>query len=164
MSITRPARERAADQPFARPVSRRQFLGFAAAAAASIGGASLIGTTGTAHNTVDHAATPAASPAASPVASPIASGPPRVDIVATDIRFEPNMVAIPANTEVVLVMANEGVMPHDVIIPSLGVNSGRLASGESVEITVTAPAGSHALYCSVPGHMQAGMRGTLSAS
>jgi len=159
MTTSRPAPARATAPSSRQSIGRRDFLGLAAAAVAGIGGISLLGN-GSAHDGHGHDGTPPASPAASPAASPVAAN--TVAIATMDIRFEPNAITIPANTDVTIEVTNQGVMPHDLIVPGLGVNSGRLGSGQTVSITVNAAPGAYPFHCSVPGHMQAGMRGTLT--
>ena len=146
-------------------VTRRRFLGLAATALAGAGGIAAITAGGSAHDDHGHDAkhgTPAATPAATPPASPVADAL-TFTVSAFDLRFEPKEVRIPANTDVTIVFTNNGVMPHDLVAPSLGINTGRLDSGASVSVPVNAPAGSHAFSCTVPGHKQAGMFGAIVA-
>ena len=142
-------------------VTRRRFLGLAATALAGAGGIAAITAGGSAHDDHDDDApdgTPAGTPSASPVADALT-----FTLTSVDLKFEPKDLRIPANTDVTIVFTNDGVMPHDVVVPSLGINSGRLDSGASIDVPVNAPAGSHMFYCSVPGHKQAGMVGAIVA-
>jgi len=41
------------------------------------------------------------------------------------------------------------------------VKSDLLNGGDSTTVTVNLPAGTYTFYCSVPGHKEAGMTGTL---
>lgn len=146
-------------------VTRRRFFGIAATAIAGIGGIAVISATGSAHDghgDGDSAGTPSATPSGTPAGTPVAEIA-TFTITAHDLRFEPKELRVPANTGVTLIFANEGVMPHDLVIPSLGINSGRLDGGTAVSIQINAPAGSHAFSCSVPGHKQAGMIGAIVA-
>jgi uncharacterized cupredoxin-like copper-binding protein len=108
------------------------------------------------------AATPAGSPAAPAAASPTAAGaaPQSVDVVSYDIYFEPAEVTIPANTDVTIVLPNDGVTPHNFSIDELGIDVD-IAPGETQETVINAPAGEYIYYCNVPGHKEAGMVGTL---
>ena len=78
------------------------------------------------------AATPAGSPAAPAAASPTAAGaaPQSVDVVSYDIYFEPAEVTIPANTDVTIVLPNDGVTPHNFSIDELGIDVD-IAPGET---------------------------------
>lgn len=84
-----------------------------------------------------------------------------VEIVATDLRFDPTTVTITPGVPVNLTLGNEGRAFHDLTIPPLGfrldADPGTQASGS---LAVDEP-GTYAFECSVPGHAEAGMRGTL---
>jgi plastocyanin len=67
---------------------------------------------------------------------------------------------------VTIVMKNAGILPHNVAIKGNGVSvKGKVVSKGGVS-TVTAKLrrGRYTFYCSVPGHEQAGMKGTLSVT
>jgi nitrite reductase (NO-forming) len=109
---------------------------------------------------------PAASPVASPADSPAAEmgdagAAEPVTVASYDISFEPTDATIPANADVTFVLPNNGAVLHTFVIDELGVHSGDIPAGETVEIVVNAPAGTYEYYCDVPGHKVAGMVGTL---
>jgi uncharacterized cupredoxin-like copper-binding protein/mono/diheme cytochrome c family protein len=108
------------------------------------------------------AAAPAA-PAEAPAAADNAGDSATADqftIVSHDIFFDPKEIEIPADQDVKILLPNEGVSAHDFSIDALGINVA-LAPGETGEVTINAPAGEYEYYCSVPGHKEAGMVGTL---
>jgi uncharacterized cupredoxin-like copper-binding protein len=109
------------------------------------------------------AATPAEPVAAASPATAEAAAAQTVDIVAYDIYFEPKEVTIPANTDVTVMLANDGVAPHNFSIDELGIDID-LPAGETQETVINAPAGEYEYYCNVPGHKEAGMVGTLIVS
>lgn len=84
-----------------------------------------------------------------------------VEVVATDLRFDPTTVIITAGAPVNLTLVNDGLALHDLTIPALDfrldAEAGEQASGSLI---VDEP-GAYAYECSVPGHAAAGMRGTL---
>ncbi|MGN6033458.1 MAG: cupredoxin domain-containing protein [Thermomicrobiales bacterium] len=84
-----------------------------------------------------------------------------VSLVAVDISFDPKDLTIPANTDVAIVISNEGVLQHDFVIGSEGIESTLLNGGESDTVIVNLPAGTYQFWCTVPGHKEAGMVGTL---
>ena len=86
-----------------------------------------------------------------------------VTVVSNDIFFEPTELTIPANTNVKFILPNEGAAAHDFSIDELGIEEA-IAPGETKEVIVNAPAGTYEFYCSVPGHKQAGMVGTLTVT
>ena len=86
-----------------------------------------------------------------------------VTVVSNDIFFEPTELTIPANTNVKFILPNEGAAAHDFSIDEFGINEA-IAPGDTKEVIVNAPAGTYEFYCSVPGHKQAGMVGTLTVT
>jgi nitrite reductase (NO-forming) len=58
-------------------------------------------------------------------------------------------------------LTNTGVVPHDVTFPD-GATTGPIAGGSSGTVEVDVPAAGLAFICSVPGHAQAGMTGTIA--
>lgn len=84
-----------------------------------------------------------------------------VDIVATDLRFDPTTVTITAGEPVNVTLANDGQALHDLTIPALDFRLDAEPSEQaSGSLTVDEP-GTYAFECTVPGHADAGMRGTL---
>ena len=142
-------------------VDRRKFLGFGAAAVATITGAVVINRTGVAQDSGTPEASPAASPDASPAASPVA-GAGEFTVTAIELAFEPKEFTIPAGTDVVVTIENGGALQHDFVIDELEVKSDLLDGGSSGTVTINAEPGTYEFYCSVPGHAEAGMVGTLT--
>jgi len=83
-------------------------------------------------------------------------------VTAVDLAFEPNAFTIPAGTDVSITLVNDGALQHDFVIEDQGVDSGLVNGGESTTFTVNLPAGTYEFICSVEGHAQAGMVGTLT--
>jgi uncharacterized cupredoxin-like copper-binding protein len=84
-----------------------------------------------------------------------------VEVASFDIYFEPEEVAIPANTDVTFTLPNEGVTLHNFAIDELGIDVD-IEPGATEEVVINAPAGIYEYYCNVPGHKAAGMAGTLT--
>jgi uncharacterized cupredoxin-like copper-binding protein len=62
---------------------------------------------------------------------------------------------------------NPSPIPHDVEIEGNGVEAGPTATikdGATTDLTVTLTAGTYEFYCTVDGHRDAGMEGTLTIS
>jgi uncharacterized cupredoxin-like copper-binding protein len=54
-------------------------------------------------------------------------------------------------------------VPHDIAIKGAVNQVGPVVSGGGVStVTATLSPGTYTFYCSVPGHEQAGMKGTLT--
>jgi plastocyanin len=121
------------------------------------------------------AATPAASPAATPADTTVVASTPveepaaaggeaatAVDVSTVDLAFEPNELTIAANTDVTVTITNKGVLEHDFAVEELGILSDTVQSGDSTTVTINAAPGTYEFLCTVPGHAQAGMTGTLT--
>lgn len=91
-----------------------------------------------------------------------------VTLVSHDIFFAPNLVTIPAKTDVTVVLTNEGVTMHNFSItdhknpdlPNLNI-SVDVNPGETKSVVVNAEPGTYYFFCNVPGHEAAGMFGYL---
>lgn len=139
-------------------IDRRKLIG-GSAAAITIAGLTVAGSrvfAQTSTPTSGGNATPGASPAASPASGASA------EVHAVDIAFEPTEFTIPADTDVTVTIVNDGALQHDFAIDELGIKSDLLNNGESTTVTINAAAGSYEYYCTVTGHREAGMVGTLT--
>ncbi|MGH2549025.1 MAG: cupredoxin domain-containing protein [Thermomicrobiales bacterium] len=110
------------------------------------------------------AASPAADIAASPAVTQAAAGATALSVTTGDLFFDPKALAGAAGVDVVVTITNNGALAHDFSIPDLGITSKMLNPGESTTVTVNAPAGEYQFICTVPGHADAGMTGTLTLS
>lgn len=81
-------------------------------------------------------------------------------VTSFDIYFEPNEVAMPADTDVTFNLPNDGAAPHNFSIDELNISVDQ-APGATEQVVINAPAGTYEYYCNVPGHREAGMAGTL---
>jgi hypothetical protein len=59
-------------------------------------------------------------------------------------------------------LANESSIPHNVAIEGGGDEESPTVTGESTSLTVDLQPGTYTFYCSVPGHREGGMEGTLT--
>ncbi len=81
-----------------------------------------------------------------------------------DIAFVPVELTIPANTDVPFQFINTGAAVHNFTIDDPAVFSGDLAAGATSDLVVNLPVGTYEYYCSIPGHAEAGMVGTLTVT
>jgi uncharacterized cupredoxin-like copper-binding protein len=115
--------------------------------------------------------TATATAEACPAATPTAGTPtPELCVVIgeNDIFFKPNLVTIPADTAVRIVLVNHGATTHNFSITdhknpglknlNVSVNT---EPGKTSETTINAPEGAYYFFCDQPGHEQAGMFGYL---
>jgi uncharacterized cupredoxin-like copper-binding protein len=79
----------------------------------------------------------------------------------SEYKFTLSKSSVKAGT-VVFKVVNKGKIPHDFSIG--GKKTALLKPGKSGTLSVTLKKGSNAYKCTVPGHAQAGMKGTLKVS
>jgi uncharacterized cupredoxin-like copper-binding protein len=83
-----------------------------------------------------------------------------VTVDATEFRFTLSKTQVPHGT-VVFTLVNQGKISHDFSIN--GETSALVAAGKSTTLTISLAAGKYLYVCTVPGHANAGMQGTLTA-
>ena len=83
-----------------------------------------------------------------------------LEITSVDLGFEPRelLVSTPGKYEVKL--TNDGAIPHDITFPD--GQQVVAESGESGSVVVEVPADGSRFICSIPGHSDAGMQGSIS--
>lgn len=112
-----------------------------------------------------------AAPAAAPQAQAQAAAqvPAELTVVATDLKFNPPTIQAKVGQTVKIALQNKGMIEHDIAFPTLKAD--KPASGLKVlakpgqtatlEFTPTA-AGTFEYICTIPGHKEAGMKGTIN--
>ena len=84
-----------------------------------------------------------------------------VTITAADLSFSPSEIRLPAGREMNLTLINRGQVLHDLTITGLGAHVvAQPGESRTTGLRNLAP-GRYAGFCSVPGHVQAGMRVTV---
>lgn len=98
----------------------------------------------------------------------------------TEFMFNPDDYTVSAGQEITLALSNAGAIEHEFLILKKGVAANapfdhgasaadilfqaKLGPGESATFTFTIPeAGEYEAVCALPGHMEAGMVGKLTA-
>jgi uncharacterized cupredoxin-like copper-binding protein len=81
------------------------------------------------------------------------------------LRFSKSALQAPAGA-VTLVMENPSAIEHNIAVRGEGVDEQGevVGQGEESTVTVELEAGEYEFYCSVPGHEEAGMKGTLTVA
>lgn len=80
----------------------------------------------------------------------------------SNFKFAPEQMRAKEGQTVQVTFKNVGGF-HDFVIEGLGVKTKRINTGEEETIEFVAKeAGTYAFYCSVPGHREKGMEGTLT--
>jgi len=101
-----------------------------------------------------------------------------LNVEINDFAFTPNQFSIPAGEQITLHATHNGLVEHDFVIMKLGTDVGghfddedlanvywqvRIQPGASLTATFTVPnePGTYQIVCAMPGHVEAGMVGTL---
>jgi plastocyanin len=82
------------------------------------------------------------------------------------LKYNTNKVTVP-HGKVTIQFTNHSPLQHDVVlVNSKGTVLGKtpVFTGGTKSFTVTLAKGKYTYYCSVPGHRQAGMQGTLTVT
>ena len=102
----------------------------------------------------------AAPPAEPPVAAAPAGG--TIAIDAFDLGFTPAQPTVDAPGRYTVELTNTGSAPHDITFPDgTQVAAG---PGETASVEVDVPAAGLPFICSIPGHEQGGMTGTIGVT
>ena len=92
--------------------------------------------------------------------SPVADGARRVEVTGTSFEFDPAEVTVEAGEDIAIALTADDVL-HDFVIDELDAHVAA-DRGETAEGGFRADEpGRYSYYCSVPGHRDAGMEGTL---
>ena len=93
-----------------------------------------------------------------------------VQIVATEMRFDPNRIDARVGQPLTITVVNHGAQRHDLAFPSIempnlrGVETLTMPGG-SMTVTLTFEhTGSYVFICTIPGHAAAGMTGAVFVS
>lgn len=87
-----------------------------------------------------------------------------VEVTAGDLWFDPTTITVDAGEPVNLRLTNRGQVFHDLTVSDLDVMvDADPGDTTTAGLTIDEP-GSYEFLCTVPGHADAGMRGTLTAT
>lgn len=100
-----------------------------------------------------------------PSAPPPEVAPPIVKeltISGTEYSFSPVSITVQEGDQVKITFRNDGSIIHNFKISELEVGTKTISPGQTDTIEFTAPvSGTYTIFCSVPGHRAAGMKGSL---
>lgn len=92
--------------------------------------------------------------------SPAVEGARRIEVNATSFAFDPDEIEITAGEDVAIVLSSEDIL-HDFTVDGLDVHVAA-DRGETAEGGLRADEpGEYTYYCTIAGHRDAGMAGTL---
>ena len=98
------------------------------------------------------------APSAEPAAAGAIAG--TLELEAFDLGFKPNALTVPAAGRYTVTLNNTGTVAHDVTFP--GGETAVAEPGASASVDVDVPATGLDFICSIVGHKEAGMVGTIS--
>jgi plastocyanin len=84
-----------------------------------------------------------------------------VDVTLSEFKISPQMISLPAAGGILRVR-NAGSMAHNFSVPELGLKTGDINAGATVELRVgQVAAGMYVAQCEIAGHAASGMTGSL---
>ncbi|MGH2454099.1 MAG: cupredoxin domain-containing protein [bacterium] len=86
-----------------------------------------------------------------------------VTVTETEFKFEPQAMTAKAG-QVTFEVKNSGAVEHNFIIEGTDVKLEGIQPGQTKTATAPLAAGSYKVLCTIPGHQEAGMTGTLAVS
>lgn len=88
-----------------------------------------------------------------------------INVKGTEFRYTPSAIEVSQGEKVRIIFENAGDTLHDLAIDGLDIKTELIAPGNTDVLEFTAgESGTFAFYCTVPGHREAGMEGTLVVS
>ncbi len=95
-----------------------------------------------------------------PDASPVAADARRIEVTASSFAFDPDEITVEAGEDVAIVLSSDDTL-HDFTVDELDAHVA-VDAGDTGEGGLRADEpGTYTYYCSVPGHRDEGMEGTL---
>jgi plastocyanin len=92
--------------------------------------------------------------------SPVADGAREVAVSASSFSFDPDQIEVTAGEDVAIVLSSTDIL-HDFTIDELDAHVAAEAGETETGGLRADEAGSYTYYCTVEGHREAGMEGTL---
>jgi cytochrome c oxidase subunit 2 len=92
--------------------------------------------------------------------SPVVDGARRIEVTATSFAFDPDEITVTAGEDVAIVLTSEDVL-HDFTIEEIDTHVSADADETDEGGLRADEPGRYTFYCTVAGHREAGMEGTL---
>jgi len=87
----------------------------------------------------------------------------KITVVGTEFAFSPSSFTVKKGQPVELTFKNNGTFPHNLSISDLSVKTKTIQPGEQDTVQFTpSKTGQFVFICTVPGHADKGMKGTLT--
>jgi uncharacterized cupredoxin-like copper-binding protein len=81
----------------------------------------------------------------------------------TEFKITTDLTSFKAG-QITFVAKNDGKIPHDLAVKGTSDKTNEIPPGGTAELKVTLKPGKYELYCTIPGHEQAGMKLTITVS
>ena len=95
--------------------------------------------------------------------SAMVAGIQKITVVGTEFAFTPSTLTLKVGQPAEITFKNNGAYPHNLTITDLGVKTKTIQPGEQDTIQFTpSKTGQFSFICTVPGHADKGMKGTLT--
>jgi plastocyanin len=128
-----------------------------AAVVAGCGGSSNPATTTRAATATQSSTQPQTTGGSGPAATVL-----NIQASASELAFVPNTLSAPAG-RIMIRMTNPSQLQHSVALAVTGIPAGPVVGNGGVsEVVASLSPGTYTFYCTVPGHREAGMTGTLT--
>lgn len=92
-------------------------------------------------------------------ATTAAGGP--IKLTLTEFKYSTSTIQLKADEKATFELKNAGEVEHDFTIDSLGLKALIQPGKTATRIIGPLAAGTYEIYCAVPGHKEAGMKGQL---
>jgi len=86
-----------------------------------------------------------------------------VNVTETEFKFDPKAMTAKAG-HVTFQVKNSGSVEHNFIIEGTSIKLEGIQPGQTKPVSATLAAGTYKVLCTIPGHQEAGMSGTLTVS
>ena len=110
--------------------------------------------------------TPVVPPPPPPPPAPIIPEVVELTVEGNEFMFSPNSFTVKRGSTVELTFKNIGRVPHDFVVDELGIKTKTIGGGKTDMVSFTVPDSpgviTYTSYCSVPGHKESGMVGTIT--
>ena len=107
--------------------------------------------------------TQAANPTTTVTSTTATAAVENITVTGTEYAFNPSTITVKKGEAVTITFKNAGAYPHNFSVADLNVKSKTIQPGAQDTFTFTpTKTGSFAYICTVPGHADRGMKGTLT--
>lgn len=97
-------------------------------------------------------------------AQPTEPAPLETTITALDIKWDTENLEAKAGQKITLTLVNDGLLDHNFKVTELGIDINIAAGATEMTTFIIAESGTFEYFCNVPGHLEAGMTGTITVS